>query len=215
MKDIVQLIKQKEDNEKKIAELSEENKRLTEQISSGYMMHLKEIFSEYEEWYFCVSRHSDNCYDFIHCGKFKYFSFLGEKDKKRLPKCSNDYEAHFEFIDGFTTDLKDIANNNLSIDITKDDVYYEIDSTIQDSTIRFRYNWWITKELFYKSKQDILKKIRNYSAASYDEYKCGDKIEYANRNGIFIGDIIMIRGKSAFLTDGTKVNLSTPRVKKI
>ena len=214
--EILQLIKQKNENKKKIDELTEENKRLTELISSDYIDYLKEAFSKQDERYICVNTWT-NSYEFYHVGKFKFFSFLGQKDAKRRPRYSNDYDAHFEFIDGFTTSLNTIAKNNLSIEITKDDPYFEIDSNYQDGIARFHHNGitQITKDFFEKEKQKTLKEINKYANASYNEYKCGDQIEYANKNGIFTGKILMIRGKSAFLTDGTKVNISTPRVKKI
>lgn len=214
--EILQLIKQKKENKKKIDELTKENKRLTELISSDYIDYLKEAFSKPDEWYICVNTWT-NSYEFYHVGKFKFFSFLGEKDKKRLPKYSNDYVAHFEFIDGFTTSLTTIARNNLYIAIAETDPHFEIDSDCQDGIARFHHNGiaQISKDLFEKEKQKILKEIDKYSKSSYDDYKCGDQIEYANKNGIFTGKIMMIKGKSAFLSDGTKVNLSTPRVKKI
>jgi hypothetical protein len=216
MKNVLELIEKKKQNEEKIKELSEENKRLTEIISSNYIDYLKEEFSKIDEWYICVNTWARS-YEFYHCGKFKYFSFLGKKDAKRRPKCCNDYEAHFEFLDAFTTDLNAIAKNNLSIDITKEDPYFEIDSDCQDGILRFDYNGIgkISKETFETYKKKTLKEIEKLSKASYNEYNCGDEIEYANKNGIFTGKIQMIRGKSAFLTDGTKVNISTPRVKKI
>jgi hypothetical protein len=142
---------------------------------------------------------------------------LGEKDKKRLPNYSNDYMAHFEFIDGFTTNLNRIAKNNLYIAIIETDPHFEIDSDHQDGIARFNHNGIgrISKDLFEKEKQKILKEVDKCAKASFNEYNCGDQIEYANKNGIFTGKIVMIKGKSAFLSDGTKVNLSTPRVKKI
>ena len=214
--DVLKLIEQKEKNQEKIDELTEENKRLTKLISSGYMDYLEGEFSKPDEWYICVNTWS-RCYEFYHCGKFKYFSFLGEKDKKRLSHYCNDYEAHFEFIDGFTTDLVTIAKNGLSIEITNDDPHFEIDSDCQDGVIRFDHNGIgeISKELFEKHRQKILKEVEKLSKATYNEFRCGDMIEYANANGIFTRKILMIRGKSAFLTDGKKVNLGTPRVRRI
>ena len=213
---VLDLIEQKTKNTQKIEELVEENKRLTKIISSKYIDYLKEEFSKPDEWYICVNTWSHS-YEFYHCGKFKYFSFLGKKDAKRLTHYGNDYEAHFEFLDGFTTDLNTIAKNNLSVTITKEDPHFEIDTDTQDGVLRFDYNGIakISKETFETYKNKTLKEIKKYSNASYNEYKCGDEIEYANKNGIFTGTIQMIRGKSAFLTDGTKVNISTPRVKKI
>ena len=213
---ILQLIEQKKNNKKKIDELTEENKRLTKLISSDYIDYLKEEFSKPDEWYICVNTWS-NSYEFFHVGKFKFFSFLGEKDKKRLPNYSNDYMAHFEFIDGFTTNLNRIARNNLYIAIIETDPHFEIDSDHQDGIARFNHNGIgrISKDLFEKEKQKILKEVDKCAKASFNEYNCGDQIEYANKNGIFTGKIVMIKGKSAFLSDGTKVNLSTPRVKKI
>ncbi len=213
---ILQLIEQKRRNEQKIDELRKENAHLTKLISSQYIDYLKEAFSEADEWYICMNTWSRG-YELYHCGKFKYFSFLGEKDKKKISNYCNDYEAHFEFIDGFTTDLETIAKNNLSIDIMNEDPHFEIDSVHQDGIVRFNCNGiaQITKDFFEKEKQKMLKQINKYTNASYNEFKCGDQIEYANANGIFSGKILMIRGKSAFLTDGTKVNISTPRVKKI
>lgn len=220
MKDdiILKWIREKEINSEKIEQLEKENKRLTKLISSNYYDYLKEQFAEPDEWYIqSVVWGCRNSYEFYHCGKFKYFSFLGEKDKKRLPNYGNDYEAHFEFIEGFTTNLNVIAKNNLSIDITDDDPHFEIDSEHQDGIVRLHWNGLlaVTKERYEKEKKAILKKIDDYSKATYGDYECGDKIEYANKRGIFTGEILMICGKSAYLVGGEKVNLSTPRVRKI
>lgn len=213
--EILQLIERKKENENRIDELVKENQHLSELISSGYIDYLKEEFSKPDEWYICVNTWV-NSYEFYHCGKFRYFSFLGEKDKPRLPNYGNDYNAHFEFIDGFTTSLSVIARNNLSIEITEEDPHFEIYTDIQDGLIRIKRGVaWITKDLFDKEKQKQLNEVERYSSNSYNEYSCGDLIEYTNRNGIFTGKIMMIRGKSAFLSDGTKVNISTPRVRKI
>lgn len=214
--DVLKLIEQKEKNQEKIEELTEENKRLTKLISSGYMDYLGRKFSKPDEWYICVNTWTHS-YEFYHLGRFKYFSFLGKKDAKRLPNYSNDYEAHFEFMDGFTNDLVSIARNGLSIEIEKEDPHFEIDTDRQDGVVRFNWNGivWITKELFVKEKQKTLGYVEKCAGSSYGDFCCGDSIEYANKNGIFTGRILMIRGKSAFLEDGTKVNLGTPRVKKI
>ena len=212
--DILRLIREKEKNRKKIEELSEENRRLTELISSRYMEYLEGKFSKPDEWFVCV--YWANSYEFFHLGKFKYFSFLGQRGKKRLANYGNDYEAHFEFMDGFTTDLVSIARNGLDIKIEKEDAKFEIDSGIQDGVVRFNRNGigQISKEVFEKEKAKILGEIEKLKRGTFREYKCGDVIEYANKRGIFSGKIVMIKGKSGYLEDGTKVNIGTPRVRK-
>lgn len=212
--DILRLIRKKEENRKKIEELSEENRRLTELISSRYMEYLEGEFSKPDEWFVCV--YWGNSYEFFHLGKFKYFSFLGQRGKKRLANYGNDYEAHFEFLDGFTTDLVSIVRNGLDIKIEKEDAKFEIDSGIQDGVVRFNHNGigQISKEVFEKEKAKILGEIEKLKRGTFGEYKCGDVIEYANKSGIFSGKIVMIKGKSGYLEDGTKVNLGTPRVRK-
>ena len=63
MKNVLELIEKKKQNDEKIKELSEENKRLTEIISSNYIDYLKEEFSKPDEWYICVNTWS-NSYEF-------------------------------------------------------------------------------------------------------------------------------------------------------
>lgn len=213
-KDIPALIELKRTNEKKISDLVEENRRLDIVISDGYLDYLREQFSKSEDLYlYCCS--SLGWDEFYHVGEFKYFSFLGEKDKKRLPNYANDYEAYFDFIDGFTKDLKQIAENNLSVEIVKENPHFELNTHIKDGVVRFKWCKIVSKGFFETERQKLLKEVGKYSKASYGEYNCGDNIEYANKRGIFTGKILMIRGKSAFLSDGERVLLSTPRVKKI
>ena len=216
------VLKQYLETEDEIRKLTCENKERYKEIKENYLDYLICVLSERDEWWFCeyVDR---NCLDYYHFGKFQYLSFLGYKDKKIPENYANDYDCHFNFIEGFTTDLSTIANNNLMVSIGAPD--YDpvtIEHRCNEVNLRnilnelpFRRVQEITLSDYIVAKRNMEKKVDKLSKATFKNFCCGDEIRYVNRSGIQIGQIALIRGKSGFLVNGTKINLNTPKVEKV
>jgi hypothetical protein len=224
------LIKEHAETQKQIKELEKHEEDVYKLLAEKYLEYIRARLTKKcengEGYYF------DTGTMIVHCNKFKGFDYCGKGDKYTYANkpYGNEHDAIFKFDEGFYTDWTQIAQgkfenpkshegkNRLTVGIHQH--YYTHDEEGYHSGYAFGKTIYLdvgilTKKEYEKAKSNWIKKIEDAKNGEFDGYKVGDKVRWSNGYKIYTGTIALIHGKSAYMTNGTKITLTRTCLEKI